>query len=174
MKAEIIEMIPHLIAGLVGGVLASILVVAFALWWRKGFVPWLENCLYQGPRIEGIWQAEIIRSDGTYYEHTVLKQFGYRVTGEHVYTKDSYSRSHTYSSYGEFRENTLALVFHETGEIQVDSGAIALDYNTIGPAITLQGHGIWRDKDRKLVVEEYSWTKQEQRKTEVETPVKPI
>jgi len=173
MKAEIISMLPHLIAGLLGGVLASIIVVVFALWWQKGFVPWVENRLYKGPRIEGIWQSEIIRSDATFSEHTVLKQFGYRVTGEQVYSKDRYGRSHTYSLEGEFRERTLALIFHETGPSRVDSGAFVLDYKTIGPAITLEGHGIWRDQEGKLVVENYKWTKQEERKTEPETPAKP-
>src|SRR6185436_10791277 len=108
MKAEIIAMVPHMIAGVIGGVLASIIVVGFALWWQKEFVPWLENRLYQGPRVEGVWQSEIIRDDKTYNEHTVLKQFGYRVTGEQVYAKDRYGKSHTYSLHGEFRDRTLA------------------------------------------------------------------
>ena len=154
-------MTEHIIGGLLGGVLASIIVLVFALWWQRMFIPWIENRLYKGPRIDGTWQSIIIRDEGEFNEQAELQQFGYRIKGTQVYPKDRFGRSHTYSMEGEFRDRTLALVFHETGLSEVDSGAYVLSYKTIGPEISLEGHGVWRDHEGKLVVEKYKWIRSE-------------
>jgi hypothetical protein len=166
-------MIQHVIAGLLGGLLASAIVVSFTLWWQKLFVPWLENLLYQGPRVDGSWQTKIVRESGEFVEHAEIEQFGYRIRGTQVYPKDSFGHSHTYSFEGEFRDRTLAVVFRETGSSAVETGAIVLDYKPLGPMIGMQGYGIWRDPGGKLVVEKYDWIKQGGPLAKVEEPLVP-
>lgn len=155
-------MFEHVVAGLLGGLLASAIVVAFTKWWQKVFFPWLEDLLYKGPRVDGIWRA-VIKRETDYLEQVELEQSGYRITGTQVYPQDRYGRSHKYSLEGEFREQTLSLIFHELGPTATDSGAIVLDYKTIGPKLTLQGYGVWRDRAGALVVEKYEWTKESER-----------
>jgi len=146
----------HILGGLIGGVLASIIVLFVALWWQRVFLPWFENRLYRGPRIGGTWKATIIREAGEFIEMTELKQFGYNIEGSQTYPKDAFGESHTYSLKGQFVDNRLSLIFHEAGGY-VDSGAIVLEYRTIG-GIRLEGYGVWGTREGELVCEKYIWT----------------
>jgi hypothetical protein len=54
-----LELSYSLIVGVVSGVVTTILVFSFRIVWKKIIMPWYEERLYQGAKIEGVWSSEI-------------------------------------------------------------------------------------------------------------------
>lgn len=157
MTQDIIGM--SIVSGLIGGLLSSIIVLLGALWWRKIFVPWLEDRLYKGIRIDGAWKTVMIIGETESFEQATLKQFAHRIKGTIHYPKDAFGHSHTYSVEGEFRDRTLTLIQHEVGHSHQDLGAIVLDFKPGGSIPIMEGLGVWSEEG-KIVAIKYKWTQE--------------
>ncbi len=147
-------------AGLIAGLFSSIIVLIVAKWWQKIFIPWLENRLYKGTRISGVWKTKMIIGSKESFEQATLTQYGHRIRGTINYPKDTLGRSHTYSVEGEFQDRTLTLIQHEIGHSHQDLGAIVLDFKPGGSFPKMEGLGVWSEEG-KIVAAEYSWTCEE-------------
>jgi hypothetical protein len=102
-----------LIAGIVSGIMASLIIFVFRIYWLRILQPWYENRLYQGAIIEGDWTTTINFPDGTTNTHRIsLRRVGYAVNGV-VNCVSGYSEGQTYELAGTFKNLLL------TGNYQV-------------------------------------------------------
>jgi len=74
------------IAGVIAGLLTSVIVFSFAYIWRDRLLPWIEDKTYQGIRVDGTWSlADKNDDDGEslYSQHETLEveQKASRVSG---------------------------------------------------------------------------------------------
>src|ERR1700759_165257 len=72
--------ISSLLAGVVSGVIVSLIVFACRVQWLKVLQPWYENRLYKGAKIEGLWGTTINFPDNVANTFRIeLQRVGYSV-----------------------------------------------------------------------------------------------
>lgn len=148
-----------IVAGVVSGLITSIILVLAAQWWRNTFLPWFENTVRKGVRIEGMWRTSMKIGDVGKTEVARLIQKGHIITGTITYPEDTKGRSHTYEVRGEFYDNVFSACVVEIGKARLDRGAILL---TLRPGTShpeMSGIGIWFDGD-KPYMSPYRWIRE--------------
>lgn len=151
-------MAANVVTGVISGLVSSFIVLFIALWWKRIFIPWLEDRLYKGTHIDGVWQTTMFVDSQELHEQVTLSQHGHAITGTINYPKDTMGRSHTYRVHGQFRDRTLTLIQEEVGHSHQDLGAIVLDFVPGGSEPIMKGMGVW-PVDGKIISVEYVWTK---------------
>lgn len=115
-----------LVAGVVSGVIASLIVFAFRVYWLKILQPWYENRLYQGAVIEGDWTTTIDFPDGTTNTHRItLRRVGYTVSGV-ANCVSGYSEGQTYEFAGTFKNLLLTGTYQVTNSRSLERGTFTL------------------------------------------------
>ncbi len=149
-------------AAILGGLVTSFVVLAIARYWESVFLPWFENRVYQGVRIEGRWKSQWQFRGETRTEYPILRQRAHKISGEISYPKDSEGRSHRYELTGTLFETSFTALTHEVGTARVERGAIVLFVRPGGSIPEMRGLAIWFDDDKNLpVAVEDVWTKEE-------------
>ena len=142
--------------GIIGGLITSIIILLISVLWKKVFVPWLDNRLYKGTRIDGTWQTTMVIDGDTVHESATIKQYGNKVTGTIEYPMDTQGKSHTYKVEGKFQDGILILLQEEIGVRRQDLGGIVLDFKPGGANPIMEGLGVWSDEG-KIVAIPYRW-----------------
>lgn len=115
-----------LVAGVVSGVIASLIVFAFRVYWLKILQPWYENRLYQGAVIEGDWTTTIDFPDGNTNTHRItLRRVGYAVSGV-ANCVSGYSEGQTYEFTGTFKNLLLTGTYQVTNSRSLERGTFTL------------------------------------------------
>lgn len=78
--------------GILGNIVATILVFLAGVSWRSVIAPHVHNATYRGTRVDGVWTGEQDLPHATYRFHIRLIQFGSKLSG--VFTSnDTYKPS---------------------------------------------------------------------------------
>jgi hypothetical protein len=137
-----------LLAGVVSGVIVSVIVFACRVQWLRVLQPWYENRLYKGAKIEGLWSTTINFPDNVANTFRIeLQRVGYSVHGS-VLCVSGYSEGETYEFSGTFKDLIL------TGSYQVRGRGLErgpLTLMMIGGGLKLKGYLSYYDNDQHSV-----------------------
>jgi hypothetical protein len=137
-----------LLAGVVSGVIASLIVFAFRVHWVRVLQPWYENRLYKGAKIEGLWSTTINFPDKVTNRHRIdLERTGYSVHGS-VICVSGYSEGETYELSGTFKDLILTGSYQMRGR-GLERGTFTL--MMIGGGQKLSGFLAYYDNDQHSV-----------------------
>lgn len=147
------------LSGIVGGLVTALILILTGQWWTNIFLPWFENIVRKGVRIDGVWRTYMKIGDVEKTEVVRLIQRGHLITGTITYAEDTKGHSHTYEIKGEFYDNVFSALMVEVGSSRLDRGAMLLTLKpgTSHPEMT--GLGIWFD-GQKPNVSPYNWVRE--------------
>jgi len=114
-----------LIPGLVGGLLATLLVVALKNFWVKVVEPWYEEKVYQDAHIEGRWKSQYTL-DGSVREGTIeLKRKAHAVSGT-ITLLTGPNKGKSFQFQGAFRNLIMTASYASTDKNALDRGTLTL------------------------------------------------
>lgn len=115
----------NLIAGLISGLVVTLLVVVFRNIWRTIITPWFEERVYKDIHIEGKWFSLYPTSVELRQEIIVLKRHGHAITGTLICSKGG-DEGEEYDLCGSFRNLLLTLTYESTDKSKSDRGSLTL------------------------------------------------
>lgn len=135
----------------------AMLLFTFRPIWDKIVMPWIEDRIYQGPRIEGFWQSEITFPDGEKNKHRMqLRRAGYRVTGRTTCYR-GYSEGNVYDLAGSFKDMILTCTYQIDDPRRLERGSMVL--MLVNDGATLRGHlTYYDDKASSIRSTNCEWT----------------
>jgi hypothetical protein len=145
-----------LIAGVISGLITSFVCLVLALFWKDVIKPWIEDLLYRGARIDGLWKCDVIVGDLVKKQHVSITQKGHRIRGFITYPDDRFGHAHTYKFRGTFLNNVLTALAREAGIARVDQGVLALHLKSGYAEVVMEGIGTWLEGEN-LVTVKYKW-----------------
>jgi len=152
-------MLESLLAGILGGLVSSSIVFVWVTYWRRALVPWYENRVYQGLRIDGEWETEGSFSGKPFSEVAHVHQKAYTVRGTTIYT--SGDQVEEYAFEGEFRNLILTAWYWAPGSNDLDRGTFTLAVKDSG--YTLEGFFIgYIDQASSVSSGTYVWRRRSQ------------
>lgn len=131
------ELSYSLVVGVVSGVVAALLVFTFRSLWERIVMPWYEERLYKGARIEGCWLSEVTFPEGEKNKHRMqLHRVGYTVTGTTT-CYEGYSEGNSYDLQGTFKNLTLSCTYQINDPRRLERGSMVL--MLVNDGTTLKG-----------------------------------
>ncbi len=115
----------NIIAGLVSGVLATLLVFIFNSVWKAQIIPWFEERVYKDVAIEGNWFSIYPNAMDKRQEVISLERHGHAITGTILCAFGS-DTGEQYQVAGSFRNMLLPLTYESTDSTKTDRGTITL------------------------------------------------
>lgn len=119
-----------ILSGVIGGVITAILIwVIYGLLYKKIFLPWLENILYQGVFIRGRWQNKKSKGKSTdLYEMIFeIEQNGYDIYGTFfAKSVDDATDTNYYSFKGKIINNYLVGNYRVSSKEKLGLGTFLL------------------------------------------------
>lgn len=115
----------NLLAGLVSGLIVSLIILVFRQLWDKLIVPWFEECVYKDVHIEGRWYGLYPETSEPRQDTIMLKRHGHTVSGI-VLCKNGADEGAEYSLCGSFRNLILPLTYESINKSMTDRGTITL------------------------------------------------
>ena len=115
----------NIIAGLISGVLATLLVFVFRSIWLGLIIPWFEERIYKDVRIEGKWYSLYPTSADSRQEVISIERHGHAITGTIICTSGS-DTGQKYQIEGSFRNMLLPLTYESADSTKTDRGTITL------------------------------------------------
>lgn len=132
-----------LVAGVVSGLVATLIVFVIRAYWLKVIMPWYENRLYQGPKIEGTWATEIQFPDGITNKHRIsIERIGYNVIGT-AFCVEGPMEGQIYAFSGTFNNLLLTAYYRVANTRRLERGAFTL--MLVEDGSKLQGHLTYYD-----------------------------
>lgn len=112
--------------GIIGGIIASLIIFAFIEVWKKIILTQVTSLLYQDMMIDGEWIVEADFGDGDYRtRNLVLKQNAHKLTGVLVST-GGFDDGETYIVLGHFYNLIASLTYVSNSPNLRDRGNITL------------------------------------------------
>lgn len=118
-------MAENITAGLISGLLATLLVFLFGAFWRGLIVPWFEERIYKDIRIEGTWYSLYPAAADGRQEVISIERHGHAITGTIICTSGDDS-GEKYQIAGSFRNMLLPLTYESADSTKSDRGTITL------------------------------------------------
>ncbi|QUX94421.1 hypothetical protein C0J08_02890 [Marinomonas sp. CT5] len=118
-------MFENVVAGLVSGVVVSILVLVIGRFWKAVVVPWFEERVYKDLHVEGKWYSLYVDTGDYRQEIISLKRHGHSISG-HIICKTGADDGEEYSVCGSFRNLLLPLTYEAADKQKSDRGTITL------------------------------------------------
>lgn len=115
----------NIIAGLISGVLATLLVFVFRSVWTALIIPWFEERIYKDVRIEGNWYSLYPTTSDSRQEVISLERHGHAITGIIICTVGN-DTGEKYQVAGSFRNMLLPLTYESADSTKTDRGTITL------------------------------------------------
>ena len=103
-----------IVSGLVSGLMVAIIILVLQVYYQKVILPWIEERVYKGVKIEGEWVGEISKENFSFN----LRRISHRVNGEMVRQKDG----QVYKLDGEFRNLILTVTYTSSASRAIDRG----------------------------------------------------
>jgi hypothetical protein len=120
-----ISLSENIIAGLISGVLATLLVFVFRSIWRGLIIPWFEERIYKDVRIEGNWYSLYPTSSDSRQEVISIERHGHAITGT-IICISGRDVGEKYQVAGSFRNMLLPLAYESGDLTKTDRGTITL------------------------------------------------
>ncbi|MBF4353838.1 hypothetical protein, partial [Vibrio anguillarum] len=115
----------NIIAGLVSGLIVSLVVVLARHIWQSTIVPWFENRVFKDVKIEGQWFSYYTGSMLGREEIITLKRQGHEIEGTMVCISKA-DHGERYCLQGSFRNLILPLTYETQDQTKTDRGTITL------------------------------------------------
>jgi|GEM_PF-3319839 len=130
-----------LMIGIVSSLVATIVFIVISELIRRVVLPWYEDKVYRGVRIDGKWEA---KNDGTKQKATFfLQQKGDQVIGtySHIMPQSAARKIEEYQVTGNVRDTYVNLTFHPTARDQIDTGTYVsrLSHDSSDDKLTMIG-----------------------------------
>lgn len=119
-------MTDNFVAGLVSGLVVTVLVIIFRSIWLKIIVPWFEDRVYKDAHIEGTWFSLYPTLVELREEAITLQRRGHAVTGTMVCVAGGHDEGLQYKVRGSFRNMLLPLVYESKDKAKTDRGSLTL------------------------------------------------
>ncbi|HEV2611057.1 MAG TPA: hypothetical protein VGU61_12380 [Noviherbaspirillum sp.] len=143
--------------GVIAGLVTGILIWLFRAVWLKILSPFIEDLLYRGVRIEGLWIAELVGAESTHKEEIVIKQWGNRVAGT-LKCIEGQDQNSSYSFSGTFKNLILTAMYESTDKFSTDRGTFTVRLEDNGSYF--KGHTVYLGAtDGELSDAAYVWNK---------------
>jgi hypothetical protein len=143
-----------ILTGVFSGLVSSVVIFLWVTYWRRAVVPWYEDRLYQGLRIDGEWVTEGFYPGEDFRETVYVEQNGYSVRGRIALT--SREQPEEYRFEGEFRNLILTARYWTPGSNDLDRGTFTLTVKDSGN--TLNGFSVgYIDQASSVVSGKYIW-----------------
>ena len=133
-----------LIVGIVSSLIATAAFIALSELFRRVVLPWYEDKIYRGVRIDGEWRLKSMagksldpQSD-TLTSKFTLHQRGEKITGEYMHT-DEAGKPEIYSVIGFIRDGYLSLLSEPKSRRAIDAGVGLYHIRYEGSALRLLG-----------------------------------
>lgn len=126
LNPETSKFYPSLINGIISGIVTALLIFIFQILWRKNFLVWIENLLFQDVKIEGDWSGFIVPYIGLKDLDKLQKEIAWRefqrMKAEKKFFK---ARNNRKNNHGE-EETKATIIDSKTGEEQEVSAEVIL------------------------------------------------
>jgi hypothetical protein len=149
------------LAGLVSGLLTSVITLVLGTYWTGSLRPWIEDLVYRGARIEGTWKCEVVVRGEKRHQLVLIRQRAHRIQGTITYAEDTLGCSHTYAVHGHFFNNVLTALAEEMGKARVDRGALMLVLQSGYAEVVMKGLGVWLEGNQPVTLE-YRWSQEQE------------
>lgn len=147
-----------LTAGIVSGVLVTIIVVVFNQIWLKIIQPWYEDRVFKDARIEGQWKAKVTFDTEETEELWEIRRQGHSISGTITAVKGA-DQGRTYDVEGTFSNLILTVSYRSTDPGSVERGTVTMILQNNGQ--TFKGSSaFYFDPDHAIRSSEYECTKQ--------------
>jgi len=115
-----------LFIGVVGGLVATSLTVAFRNYWIKVLIPWYEERVYKDAKIEGVWKSAKVRTDQSKNVMLMnIRRVSHFVSGDITFI-EGLDQGLTYKFTGEFRNLILTINYASINSSNIDRGTLTL------------------------------------------------
>ncbi|MBX3735104.1 MAG: hypothetical protein KF715_00315 [Candidatus Didemnitutus sp.] len=116
----------NVIAGIVSGLLATLLTIGFRSFWLRVVIPWFEELVYKDARIEGVWycaSAQEVREEQTYT--ATITRNAHKVSAVMVCGSGE-DQGQSYRIEGIFKNLILSATYESLSRTSLDRGALSL------------------------------------------------
>jgi hypothetical protein len=116
-----------LIVGIVSSLIATAVFIASSELFRRVILPWYEDKIYRGVRIDGEWRLKSVvgkafdPKDTTLISKFTLHQKGEKITGEYMHADDD-GRPEVYLVTGFIRDGYLSVLTEPKSRRSIDAG----------------------------------------------------
>ena len=140
----------NLSIGVISGLVATFIIVVIGQIWLKIILPWYENLLYQGVRLDGRWVSRARIRDSERETVWQIKQTGHRIKATAVATLGP-NQGRSFAINGTFRNLILTVTFQrsDAGSV-IDRGCVAVKLVQNGHQLC--GHITHYDYDSETLV----------------------
>ena len=139
------EILFALSVGIVASLISVFLSLMFREYWLKIIMPWYEERLYQGAKIEGQWRTITEYKDGGKNESIyTIKRKGHRIEGV-IYSPNGIDKGKSWSFHGRFKDLILTATYESSSPRILDKGSFSLMLKHNGEKLT--GHLIYYAND---------------------------
>ncbi|ALM66753.1 hypothetical protein ACUVJI_04700 [Vibrio parahaemolyticus] len=112
-------------AGIVAGLVTGVLIWFFRAIWLSILKPRIEDLLYKGVRIDGLWFSELVGAESTHKEEIVVVQRGNKISGT-IKTVEGQDKGSNYKFTGSFKNLVLTGTYESTSKYMTDRGTFIL------------------------------------------------
>lgn len=145
-----------ILVGVIGGVIASV-IVGFALTIFKGIlIPWIEDRLYTGIDLEGSWEGLTLSQGGIpLHNNFTIEQKGSAISGDYVvnFVQEEKNQALSFDLRGFVKAGYLQLYFSSKSTRRVHLGAMILKISDGGNK--LEGGYMYVRRNRDIgIIEE--------------------
>ncbi|GAJ21217.1 unnamed protein product [marine sediment metagenome] len=111
-------------SGVLGGLLATFLILVFAKYWKQVIIPWYEDRVYKDIRIAGKWRTKGEHNKEVFEENARICQKAHRVWGNIIYKTEKGVADYEFE--GEFKNLILTARYWVKEENNLDRGTFTL------------------------------------------------
>ena len=142
-----------LVVGVVSGLVTSAILFVFLQYWSRVVIPWFEERVYRGIRIDRKWK---IKADGETraQAEATITQSAHRISGLIIWQEAG--TTFEYKLTGEFRDLILTATYKQRSVNTLDRGTITLFCKQNGQL--LEGCYAWYDFNKSDIIGgKYAW-----------------
>ena len=117
-----------LIIGIVSSLVATAAFIAMSEFFRRVVLPWYEDKIYRGVRIDGEWRLKSMggkvfgAQDDKSVSSFTLHQKGEKITGEYMHKGDDDEKPEVYLVVGFIRDGYLSVLTEPKSRRSIDAG----------------------------------------------------
>ncbi|MBH1926214.1 hypothetical protein I5O94_17275 [Serratia ureilytica] len=147
-----------IISGVVAGILTTVLIALVKNWAWPNFK---DTCLYNGVRVEGVWDITEVRNGKNIKAGKIeLKQQGRIITGTSTRqkTRDGKNSDRKFQYHGSISGHQITLIFEDARGVGFDTGTYV--FTLLNDSKTMVGMATFHGKaENKIVSEERTLSK---------------
>lgn len=145
-----------ILLGIISGLITSAILFLLLQVFNKIVLPWFQDIIYSGVRIEGQWYTQkIFKETGTIQDELMeIKQHAYKLSGIYTVTKRIPDTENvelkTFVLEGKIKDGFVHLVSHNTDKTKI--GITCSLYKVASGGDSLIGSDIWVDVGSNAII----------------------